>query len=402
MPGPLTGITVLDLSRVMAGPWAGQILADLGADVIKIERPGQGDETRAWGPPFLDGDEGRPDPNSGYYLSVNRGKRSVVADLNTPEGQRTVLAIARQSDILLENYKVDTLKRFRLDYETLRASCPRLIYCSITGFGQTGPRRAQPAYDFIIQAMGGLMSITGGSDEQPGGGPQKVGIPIVDIMTGMYTAVAVLAALEQRRRTGAGDHIDIAMFDVQAAFLANQAMNYLLTGKTPIRRGNRHPNIQPQNVFPCRDGHIALAVGNDSQFRKLCEVLGRPELADDSRFQTNAGRVRHLAQLEPILIGHFAAGEALSWVTRLEAAGVPAGRINSIRQVFEEEQLVHRGMLRMLPHPRAGTVPSVVSPMRFANGTLHFERAAPLLGEHTEEVLRELNLASPGNEANQP
>ena len=393
MAGPLTGIKVLDLSRVMAGPWAGQLLADLGADVIKVERPGQGDETRTWGPPFLPGDEGRPDQNSGYYLSVNRGKRSVVADLNTADGQRTVRALASRSDILLENYKVDTLKRFGLDYESLRESCTRLIYCSITGFGQTGPRRAHAAYDFIIQAMGGLMSITGGPDDQPGGGPQKVGIPIVDIMTGMYAAVAVLAALERRHRTGAGDHIDLAMFDVQAAFLANQAMNYLLTGKTPIRRGNRHPNIQPQNVFRCRDGYMALAVGNDAQFGKLCEVIGVPELADDARFRTNAGRVRNLPELEPLLAERFAREDALPWVTRLESAGVPAGRINSLGQVFADEQLVERAMLRELPHPRAGTVPNVVSPMRFANAPLEFPRAAPLLGEHTAAVLDELGRA---------
>lgn len=392
MAGPLANIKVLDLSRVMAGPWCAQILADLGADVIKVERPVHGDDTRAWGPPFLPGDEGKAEQNSGYYLSVNRGKRSVAIDLATPAGQAVIRALAARCDILLENYKVDALRRFGLDYPTLSKLCPQLIYCSITGFGQTGPRRHLPAYDFIIQAMGGLMSITGRSDDEPGGGPQKVGVPIVDIMTGMYAGIAVLAALEARRTTGRGEHIDIAMLDVQSALLANQAMNYLLTGKTPRRTGNQHPNIQPQNVYRCRDGHIALAVGNDTQFRKLCAIVGRPELADDQRFRTNAGRVRNLAALEPVLIERFAAEDALTWVTQLEEGGVPAGRINSIGQVFDEEQIVHRQMVRHLPHSRAGTVPSVVSPMRFANSPLQFERAPPLLGEHTDEVLKELGL----------
>lgn len=401
MAGPLSNIKVLDLSRVMAGPWSSQILADLGADVIKIERPGQGDDTRAWGPPFLPGDEGRSDQNSGYFLSVNRGKRSVLADLNTPEGQATVQALARQVDIVLENYKVDTLKRFNLDYESLRKINPSVVYCSITGFGQTGPRRAQPAYDFIIQAMGGLMSVTGGRDEEPGGGPQKVGVPIVDIMTGMYATIAVLAALERRRVSGEGEYIDIAMLDVQTAFLANQGMNYLLTGKAPKRTGNKHPNIQPQDVFRCRDGYMALAVGNDGQFRKLCEVIGRPELADDERFRANAGRVRNLPELHAILSERFGQQDALTWVQQLETGGIPAGRINTVDQVLAENQIVHRKMVRQLPHPRAGAVPSIVSPMHFRNATLEFDRAPPLLGQHTEEVLREFGIA-PAKDKSKP
>ncbi len=392
MPGPLSHIRVLDLSRVMAGPWSSQILADLGADVIKIERPGAGDDTRSWGPPFLPGDEGRPDQNSGYYLSVNRGKRSVAVDLADPAGQAIIRAIAQHCDIVLENFKVDTLKRYGLDYDTLGKTNPRLIYCSITGFGQTGPRRAQSAYDFIIQAMGGLMSITGAPDNEPGGAPQKVGVPIVDIMTGMYATVGVLAALERRRETGVGENIDVAMLDVQAAFLGNQAMNHLLTGKEPTRTGNRHPNIQPQNVYRCRDAFLALAVGNDGQFRELAAVIGQPELGEDERFKANAGRVRNLALLEPILAAAFSERDAGAWETALDAAGVPAGRINSVGQVLQEPQVVHRQMVRHLPHPRAGTVASVVSPLRFANAPLVFDRAPPLLGEHTEAVLRELGI----------
>ena len=276
MAGPLSHVRVLDLSRIMAGPWAGQILADLGADVIKVERPVVGDDTRAWGPPFLKDKSGNPTREAGYYLSVNRGKRSIALDLDKPEGQNVVRAMAARSDIVLENFKAGTLKRFGLDYESLRAVNPRLIYCSITGFGQTGPKRDAPAYDFMIQAMGGLMSVTGEADDKPGGGPQKVGVPITDIMTGMYAAVAVLAALAKREVSGRGDYIDISMLDVQVAYLANQAMNFLVSGKPPRRSGNAHPNIQPQDVFACRDGYLALAVGNDSQFEKFCAAIGRP------------------------------------------------------------------------------------------------------------------------------
>jgi crotonobetainyl-CoA:carnitine CoA-transferase CaiB-like acyl-CoA transferase len=385
---------VLDLSRIMAGPWMTQILADLGADVIKVERAGPGDDTRTWGPPFLPGDEGREDQNSGYYLCVNRGKRSITANLRDPDDLEMLRTIAKEADVVVENFKVGTLARFGLDYDSLSADAPGLIYCSITGFGQDGPRAAQPAYDFCIQAMGGIMSVTGRGDNEPGGGPQKVGVPIVDIMTGMYSAIAVLAALERRRETGKGDYIDLAMLDVQTAFLANQGMNYLLSGKVPVRTGNKHPNIQPQDVFQCKDAYIALAVGNDGQFRKLCDVIGQPELGDDERFRNNAARVRNLPELREILCPYFETRDAFELATELDAAGVPAGRINTIDQVLEEEQIVHRQMVRELKHSRAGTVKNIVSPMRFRNAPLEFERAAPLLGEHTDEVKREFGIGS--------
>src|SRR5215470_14963535 len=303
VPGPLSHIKVLDLSRVMAGPWAGQLLADLGADVIKVERPEVGDDTRTWGPPFLPTPVGSPSRESGYYLSVNRGKRSLTLAIDKPQGQEIVRTLAARSDILLENFKVGTLARYGLGYEDLRRINPRLIYCSVSGFGQTGPKAQKLAYDFLIQAMGGLMSITGEADGRPGGGPQKVGIPILDLMTGMYGAVSVLAALAGREQSGKGDYIDVAMLDVQTAVLANQAMNYLMSGRTPRRQGNRHPNIMPQDVFRCRDGDVVLAVGNDGQFAKMCQALGRPEVGSDPRFARNPDRVHHKDELMHLIAG---------------------------------------------------------------------------------------------------
>jgi crotonobetainyl-CoA:carnitine CoA-transferase CaiB-like acyl-CoA transferase len=392
MAGPLSHIRILDLSRIMAGPWAGQILADLGADVIKVERPGAGDDTRGWGPPFLKDRSGAETREAGYYLSVNRGKRSITLDLDKPEGQRVVRALAERSDIVLENFKVGTLARFGLGYEQLKAVNPKLIYCSITGFGQTGPRRDAAAYDFMIQAMCGLMSVTGEPDDKPGGCPEKVGVPIVDIMSGMYAAISVLAALARRNETGRGDYIDIGMLDVGVSFLANQAMNYLVSGKAPRRTGNAHPNIQPQDVFASRDGYMVLVVGNDGQFAKCCEVLGRPEWATDERFAKNAGRVRNRAVINPLIAEILRQRDTADWIARLEAAGVPCGPINTVPQVFEEEQVRHRGMLVDIAHPLAGTVPQVVSPMRFAEAPLTFERAPPLLGQHTAEILRALGI----------
>jgi crotonobetainyl-CoA:carnitine CoA-transferase CaiB-like acyl-CoA transferase len=323
---------------------------------------------------------------------VNRGKRSITLDLDKPEGQRVVRALAERSDIVLENFKAGTLKRFGLDYESLKAINPRLIYCSITGFGQTGPKRDAPAYDFMIQAMGGLMSVTGEADGKPGGGPQKVGVPITDLMTGMYAAVSVLAALAQREVSGRGDFIDLAMLDVQVGYLANQAMNFLVSGKPPRRSGNAHPNIQPQDVFTCRDGYMALAVGNDSQFEKFCAAVGHAEWAKDQRFIKNADRVRNREALTAMIAGTLAQGDVRDWVARIEAAGVPCAPINPVPGAFDEEQIKHREMLRHLPHPLAGTVPQVVSPMRFKETPLSFDRPPPLLGEHTDEILQELGI----------
>ena len=390
--GPLSHVRVLDLSRIMAGPWASQILADLGADVIKIERPGVGDDTRGWGPPFLKDTEGKSTRDSGYFLCVNRGKRSVTVDISTPKGQDIIRQLAKTSDIMLENYKVGALQRYGLAYDDLKKENPSLIYASVTGFGQDGPRATQAAYDFMIQAMGGLMSVTGEADSNLGGGPQKVGVPIVDLMTGMYTAVAVLAALARRAETGDGDYIDLAMLDVQLGFLANQSMNYLISGKAPRRNGNSHPNIQPQNVYPCKGGFIAVAVGNDGQFVKFAQQLGRPEIADDDRFKLNAGRVTNLNELNEIIVTELAKGSMKSWVEKFDAAGVPAGPINTIPEVFEEPQVKHRNMLRELDHPVAGKVPQVVSPMRFRKSPLEFDRPPPVLGQHTEEVLRQLGM----------
>src|SRR5437899_5936974 len=313
MAGPLAHVRVLDLSRIMAGPWASQVLADLGADVIKVERPVFCDDRGAWGRPFLKDRTGADTRESGYSLSVNRGKRSIALDLGQPEGQKVARALAQRSDILIENFKVDTLKRFGLDYESLATINPRLVYCSITGFGQTGPRREAPAYDFMIQAMGGLMSVTGEADDKPGGGPQKVGVPITDLMTGMYAAVSVLAALAKREVSGRGDYIDISMLDVQVAYLANQAMNFLVSGKPPRRSGNAHPNIQPQDVFACRDGYLALAVGNDSQFEKFAAALGRAEWARDPRFRTNPERVRNRDTLKAMIADILAQGGLRAW-----------------------------------------------------------------------------------------
>src|ERR1700704_5479099 len=330
MAGPLSHIRVLDLSRIMAGPWAGQILADLGADVVKVERPGAGDDTRGWGPPFLKDKAGRDTSDAGYFLSVNRGKRWSAVDLADAEGQKIVRALAARADIVLENFKAGALAKYGLGYDDLGAVNPALIYCSITGFGQSGPRRDQAAYDFMIQGMSGLMSITGEADGKPGGGPQKVGVPIVDIMTGMYAATAVLAALARRNESGQGEHIDIGMLDVGVSFLANQAMNSLLTGKPPRRSGNAHPNIQPQDVFAARDGHLVLAVGNDEQFKKCCDVVGRPEWAQDERFKSNASRVRNNAILTPLIAEILATRDREHWVAACARAGVPCGPINTV------------------------------------------------------------------------
>ncbi len=392
MSGPLAHVRVLDLSRILAGPWAGQVLADLGADVVKVERPGAGDDTRAWGPPFLKDASGAGTRDAGYFLAVNRGKRSMTLDISKPAGQDIVRRLAARADVLLENYKVGTLARYGLGYEDLKRVNPRLVYCSVTGFGQTGPKRDHAAYDFMIQAASGLMSVTGERDGLPGAGPQKVGVPIVDIMTGMYAAVAVLAALARREQSGEGEWIDIGMLDVGVSMLANQAMNYLISGKAPRRAGNKHPNIQPQDVFATRDGHIALVVGNDSQYVKFCESVGRPEWATDARFRTNADRVNNQAVLLPLIAELLSARGTRAWTEIFNKAGVPCGPINTVPEVFEDEQVKHRDMLVRIAHPAAGSVPQVASPMKFTEAPLEFDRPPPLVGQHTAEILRETGL----------
>ncbi len=386
MPGgALSHVRVLDLSRVLAGPWASQVLADLGAEVIKVERPGSGDETRGWGPPWLAAAEGGETRESAYYACANRGKKSVTVDLGRPGGQAVVRRLAERSDVLLENFKVGALARMGLGYEDLAAKNPGLVYCSITGFGQSGPYRNRPGYDFLVQAMGGLMSITG----EPDGPPMKVGVAITDILTGMYAATAVLAALSHRERTGAGQHVDLALLDVQVASLANQAESYLVTGRPPGRLGNAHPSIVPYQAFATRDGHVVVAVGNDAQFARLCEAAGRPELARDARFATNAARVRNRDDLTGVLGPALASRASRDWIGALEAAGVPCGPINDLAQAFDDPQVRHRGMRVEAPHPLAGSVPMVASPIRLS-GTPVRHGAPPTLGQHTREVLGEV------------
>ncbi|MDO8385716.1 MAG: CaiB/BaiF CoA-transferase family protein [Polaromonas sp.] len=386
-PPPLTGVRVLDLSRVLAGPWAGQLLADLGADVVKVEKPGAGDDTRAWGPPYLKDAGGRDTTEATYFLCANRNKRSVAIDIATPEGQAQVRALAQQADVLLENFKVGGLQRYGLDYASLKQANPRLVYCSITGFGQTGPYAARAGYDFLIQGMGGLMSVTGQPDGEPGAGPQKVGVALTDIMTGLYATIAVQAALAERATSGLGQHIDLALLDVQIACLANQASNYLAGGLVPRRMGNAHPNIVPYQAFPTADGDIILAVGNDGQFAKFCVVAGHPEWSSDERFASNAQRVANRAVLVPLLRQATVMRTSADWIAALEAAGVPCGPINRIDEVFADPQVVARGLQIALPHALAGSVPLVANPIRLSGSPVAYQRPPPLLGEHTEEVL---------------
>jgi len=385
----LDAVRVLDLTRVLAGPWCTQLLADLGADVIKVERPGSGDDTRAWGPPYLKDASGRDTTEAAYFLAANRGKRSVTIDISRPEGQQLVRRLVAQSDVLVENYKVGQLAGYGLDYASLAAINPRLVYCSITGFGQDGPYKDRAGYDFIIQAMAGFMSITGERDDLPGGGPQKAGVAISDLMTGLYAAVAILAAVLQRQHTGRGQHIDMALLDTAIAMLANMNTNYLTTGKAPGRAGNAHQNIVPYQVFHAADGEVVIAVGNDSQYARFCEIAGRPDLATDPRYAKNADRVRNRNQLVPLLEAIVGEKPAAFWADRLEAAGVPCGPINSIAQALADPQALARGLRIGLPHPTAGTVPLVGTPIRMSDSPPAYRRPPPLLGEHTEEVLRE-------------
>jgi len=385
--GALSHLRVLDLSRVLAGPWAGQILADLGAEVIKIERPGNGDDTRAWGPPFLKDPRGENTSEAAYYLSANRNKHSVTVDFTRPEGQKLVRELAARSDIVIENFKVGGLKAYGLDYASLQAQNPRLIYCSITGFGQTGPYAKRAGYDFMIQGLGGLMSLTGRPEGEDGAGPVKVGVALTDILTGLYSTSAILAALAHRDQGGSGQHIDMALLDVQVACLANQAMNYLTTGTPPRRLGNAHPNIVPYQDFPTADGDFILTVGNDSQFRKFAEVAGQPQWADDPRFVTNKQRVAHRAELIPLIRQATVFKTTAQWVAALELAGVPCGPINDVAQVFADPQVQARGLKVELPHSLGGVVPQVASPIRLSETPVEYRRAPPLLGEHTEDIL---------------
>ncbi len=389
MSGALANIRVLDLSRVLAGPWAGQMLADLGADVIKVERPGSGDDTRHWGPPFLRDAEGRDTAEAAYYLCANRNKRSLTVDFTKPEGQRLIRELAAQSDVLLENFKVGGLAAYGLDYESLKAINPRLIYCSITGFGQQGPYAQRAGYDFMIQGLGGLMSLTGRSEGEEGAGPVKVGVALTDILTGLHASVAVLAALNHRHGSGEGQHIDLALLDVQVACLANQALNYLTTGVAPRRLGNAHPNIVPYQDFPTADGDFILTVGNDGQFRRFCEVAGHPEWADDPRFANNSARVAHRGELIPLIRQATVFRTTAEWVAALEEAGVPCGPINDLAQVFADPQVLARGMRVDLAHPLAGSAPGVASPLRLSATPVEYRNAPPLLGEHTETILAE-------------
>jgi crotonobetainyl-CoA:carnitine CoA-transferase CaiB-like acyl-CoA transferase len=383
--GALAGLRVLDLSRVLAGPWATQTLGDLGAEIIKIERPGCGDDTRAWGPPEIEGAG-----YSAYFAGANRNKRSVTINLAKPAGQELVAALARTSDVFVENFKVGAAARFGLDYATLNKANPRLVYCSITGFGQSGPYASRAGYDAMIQGMGGLMSITGGPDTVPGGGPQKVGVAIVDLTTGLYAVIAILAALQQRQRTTLGQHIDLALFDVSAAMLANQGMNFLATGVTPERHGNAHPNIVPYQDFPTRDGWLMLAIGNDQQFAQFCRSAGYPEWSEDPRFATNRQRLAHREALIPILSALTKARSTREWIEALEPLGVPCGPINDVAQVFSDPQARARGLRVDIPLDALHAVPSIASPLRLSAAPAQYHLPPPALGAHTRNVLSEI------------
>ncbi|MDP6473273.1 MAG: CaiB/BaiF CoA-transferase family protein [Alphaproteobacteria bacterium] len=394
--GPLAGLRVLDMSRVLAGPWSGQLMADFGADVVKVERPGVGDDTRGWGPPYLKDSTGEESREAAYYMSTNRAKRSLTLDISKPEGQEICAALAERADVLLENYKLGGLAKFNLDYDSLKERCPRLIYCSITGFGHTGPYAARAGYDMIIQGAGGFMSLTGERDDLPGGGPQKGGVAVSDLMTGMYATVAVLAALAWREKSGAGQHIDLALLDTQVSWLANQAMNYLVSGEVPRRAGNAHQNIVPYGTFPARDGHMILGIGNNTQLSKFLEIAGRAELMDDPRFKDNTVRVQNREAVVAIIGGITAMRDLDDWLAELEPAGVPSGPINTLDRVFDDPQVLARGMRVKIPHALGIEVEHAGNPIRFSASPVDYPRAAPLLGEHSDEVLAEwLGLDAP-------
>lgn len=385
--GALNGIRVLDLSRVLAGPWCGQILADLGAEVIKVERPKLGDDTRSWGPPWMKDDAGQETREAAYYQSTNRNKLSVAIDIANPEGQALIKALIQDTDVVIENYKAGSLKKYGLDYASLSEINPKLVYCSITGFGQNGPRAEEPGYDFIIQGMGGLMSITGEKDDLPGGGPQKVGVAFSDLSTGLYSTIAIQAALLNRHMTGLGQHIDMALLDVQIATMANQGMNYLSSGKVPVRYGNAHANIVPYQLFKAADREFIIACGNDTQFIQLCRSIGLPELPNDVRFTRNADRVKHRDEVIEILSKHFLSKTADEWVNAIYAAKVPVGVINNLEQAFNEPQVIAREMLVEMQHPQREKLTVVGSPIKLSRTPVEYRNAPPLLGEHTQTIL---------------
>ena len=390
MSGPLSHIKVLDLSRVLAAPWAAQNLADLGAQVIKVERPQKGDDSRSYAPPYLKDENGRETRESAYFCAANRGKKSITVNISKPAGQAIVRALAKQCDVLIENYKVGDLARYGLGYDDLKKDNPGLIYCSVTGFGQTGPDKDRPGYDFMAQGMGGLMSITGEREDLPGGGPQRVGVPIIDLTTGMYATIAICAAIANRAVTGKGQWIDVALLDSCVAFLANQAMNYFATGESPRPLGNAHPNIVPYQTFKTKDGALILACGNDNLFNKFCEVADCTHLAKDPRFSTNGERVKNRAAITRLLSDIFVKRTTREWVKLLDEAGVANGPINTIEKVFEEPQVQARGLKIELPHAAAGKVPLVASPMRFSATPVKHEIPPPVLGQHTDEILRDV------------
>ena len=394
MSGALSHLRVLDLSRVLAGPWASQLLADLGAEVIKVEKPGSGDDTRHWGPPWLADGDGQPTREAAYYLCTNRNKRSLTVDMTTPEGQALIRELAAAADVVLENFKVGGLVPYGLDYASLHALNPQLVYCSISGFGQDGPYAARAGYDFLIQGMGGLMSLTGVAEGEPGAGPQKVGVALTDILTGLYAGNAILAALTHRDRdgfrSGEGQHIDLALLDVQVACLGNQALNYLVSGSAPRRMGNAHPNIVPYQDFPTADGDMILAIGNDGQFARFCTIAGHPEWAGDTRFADNAARVKHCRELIPLLRQATVMRSTAEWIAALESAAVPCGPLNDLAAVFADPQVQARALKVEMPHPLGGIAPQVANPIRLSATPVDYLRAPPTLGQDTEAVLREL------------
>jgi len=387
MPGPLSNLMVLDLTRVLAGPWCTQTLADLGADVIKVERPAVGDDTRHWGPPWIPDGSGRPTRDSAYFSSANRNKKSIAVDISTPEGRALIRELASTADILVENYKVGNLSRYGLGYEDMRNLNPGLIYCSVTGYGQGGPYANLPAYDFIVQGAGGLMSINGEADNKPGGGPMKVSIAVTDVLSGLNATIGILAAVHSRHLTGQGQHIDIALLDVIVNFGANQLASYFITGEVPERYGNEHPNLTPYQTFPTADGHIIIGCGNDDQYRRLCTVLGHPELASDDRFLTMADRNTNRTALQVVLQDLLGTKTTADWVDVLVNAGIPCGPINNYRQVFEHPQVVHRQMRVDMHHPAGGMIGTVRSPIRFSDTPVEYRMGPPLRGQHTEEIL---------------